>query len=694
MPKLLLLDGTRSPTAPSSRSRPTSPPRRAGHQRGVRLHVDADQGARATSSPTTSRSRSTRPGRTFRHELDADVQGRPQGDARHLRASRSPLIHEVLEALQIPHAARSPGVEADDVIATLATQAARPTASTSSSSPATATRYQLVARPAHQGALQPARRLRLRALRRGRHRRAHRRHARAVPRVRGAARRPERQPARRPGHRREDRGQAHHHLRRPRGHLRAPRRAAAEAAPEPRRGAATACSRTARCRCLRRDVDARRRARRPRAWARSTASRCASCSTSSSSARCCRACSRRSATSARPTPEADTLEVEVDVAPRRRGRSPRARWRAVADGDEPYAIEAALGRARRSQPRCVAARDRHRRRDATYVDGDAARRRRRCATALVALLDAGRPAARRAPRQGADARPRRSTLRSLEHDTAVMAYLLDPGEGKYLLEDLALRYLSLELHVARRRVEGTLDLDGDAERRARPAAAPRSSLRLADALARGARGARARPTSTSASSCPLVRVLARMETAGVRIDRRVPRGPARTELGERVRRARAARSTRTRASSSTSTRRRSCGAILFEKLGLIAGEEDQDRAVDRRRLAAEAGRGAPDRRGRCCATARSRSCAAPTPTRCRRSIARRRPHPRHVQPDRHHHRPHLERGAEPAEHPGAHRRRPRVPPGVHRRRRAAGCSPPTTRRSSCACSRTSPRTPG
>ena len=45
-----------------------------------------------------------------------------------------------------------------------------------------------------------------------------------------------------PGHRREDRGQAHHHLRRPRRDLRAPRRAAAEAAPEPRRGRATGCS--------------------------------------------------------------------------------------------------------------------------------------------------------------------------------------------------------------------------------------------------------------------------------------------------------------------------------------------------------------------------------------------------------------------------------------------------------------------
>ena len=62
-----------------------------------------------------------------------------------------------------------------------------------------------------------------------------RRHARAVPRLRVAARRHERQPARRARHRREDRRQAHHHLRRSRRHLRTPRRAAAQATHEPRR---------------------------------------------------------------------------------------------------------------------------------------------------------------------------------------------------------------------------------------------------------------------------------------------------------------------------------------------------------------------------------------------------------------------------------------------------------------------------
>ena len=75
-------------------------------------------------------------------------------------------------------------------------------------------------------------------------------------------------------------------------------------------------------------------------------------------------------------------------------------------------------------------------------------------------------------------------------------------------------------------------------------------------------------------------------------------------------------------------------------------------------------------------------------------IARRRAHPRHVQADRHHHRAHLERGAQPPERARAHRRRSRDAARVRRRRRVGGSSPPTTRRSSCACSRTSPRTRG
>ena len=147
-----------------------------------------------------------RPEPTFRHERGRRLQGQPRGGARHpppADGARPPGRRGARRSRSLELA----GVEADDIIATLATAGPRPAATTSSSSPATAT---LPARrgPARQGALQPAGRVRLRALRRGRHRRAHRRHPGAVPAVRRAARRPVRQPARRARRGGEDGGQA------------------------------------------------------------------------------------------------------------------------------------------------------------------------------------------------------------------------------------------------------------------------------------------------------------------------------------------------------------------------------------------------------------------------------------------------------------------------------------------------------
>ena len=73
-------------------------------------------------------------------------------------------------------------------------------------------------------------------------------------------------------------------------------------------------------------------------------------------------------------------------------------------------------------------------------------------------------------------------------------------------------------------------------------------------------------------------------------------------------------------------------------------------------------------------------------------VAARRAHPRHLQPDRGPHRPAQLRRAEPAQHPGAQRGGPGVPQGVRRRPRATSSWSPTTTRSSCAASPTSPRT--
>jgi DNA polymerase-1 len=107
---------------------------------------------------------------------------------------------------------------------------------------------------------------------------------------------------------------------------------------------------------------------------------------------------------------------------------------------------------------------------------------------------------------------------SLDVDTAIAAYLIDPAEGQYLLEDLAARYLGIEVRSPDAPPPGQLDLDGassdpgeDAGRRAQAVA------RLAAALdhAMGTRGLRRLYDDVER---PLVRVLARMEKVGVRVD--------------------------------------------------------------------------------------------------------------------------------------------------------------------------------
>jgi DNA polymerase-1 len=155
-------------------------------------------------------------------------------------------------------------------------------------------------------------------------------------------------------------------------------------------------------------------------------------------------------------------------------------------------------------------------------------------------------------------------VRSLRHDTALMAYLLDPGEGKYVLDDLALRYLSLELRSVDAE-PGTLDFDGHAEveHTGRRAAVV---LQLADALA-AALEARELTDLYERFEVPLVRVLAQMETVGIRIDREFLEG-LREELSTQcevlVQRIYAHAGEEFNVNSTPQLR-----AILFDKLGLI-----------------------------------------------------------------------------------------------------------------------------
>ncbi len=109
-------------------------------------------------------------------------------------------------------------------------------------------------------------------------------------------------------------------------------------------------------------------------------------------------------------------------------------------------------------------------------------------------------------------------VHTLAVDTAVAAYLVDPADAQYLLEDLTLRYLRLELRSPDAPPPGQLDLSGEgvdpAEDAARRAVAV---ARLAPALT-AALEARGLWALYEGIERPLVRVLARMESIGVRVD--------------------------------------------------------------------------------------------------------------------------------------------------------------------------------
>jgi len=152
---------------------------------------------------------------------------------------------------------------------------------------------------------------------------------------------------------------------------------------------------------------------------------------------------------------------------------------------------------------------------------------------------------------------------SLDLDTVVMAYLLDPGEGKYLLDDLVARHLGLEVRSPDAE-EGTLDLDGDTsieETGRRAHAVLALGLFLEEALR-----ARELDALYERIERPLVRVLEEMESTGIRIDREFL-DEMRHDLAQQcevlVAKIHAAAGEEFNVNSTPQLRR-----ILFEKLGL------------------------------------------------------------------------------------------------------------------------------
>jgi DNA polymerase I len=109
-------------------------------------------------------------------------------------------------------------------------------------------------------------------------------------------------------------------------------------------------------------------------------------------------------------------------------------------------------------------------------------------------------------------------VRSLFLDTSLAAYLLDPAEGRYLLEELVVRYAGATIPEGDAAAEGQLDLDGGsrgglrARRPPGPGRGPPGRPLLAAMDAQGLRRLH------DDIEVPLVRVLARMEDVGVGVD--------------------------------------------------------------------------------------------------------------------------------------------------------------------------------
>ena len=240
---------------------------------------------------------------------------------------------------------------------------------------------------------------------------------------------------------------------------------------------------------------------------------------------------------------------------------------------------------------------------------------------------------------------------------------------------------------------GQLDLDGtsmtDAERAGRDALAVHHLAEPMMASLDGAGDGRAVPHDREPARPGAG------EDGARRHRRRRRRAPRRSTPGCRPRSTRSAPSCASSpdATTSTSTRRSSSARSCYDERGLSPGQEDQVGLLHRRRDAREA-QGPVARVPRpAAAPPRGREAARHLRRGPARRGRRRRSHPRHVQPDRRPHRSAVLRPAEPPQHPGPHRRGPPVPHGVRPGRGHARCWSPTTTRSSCAASPTSPPIP-
>jgi len=110
-------------------------------------------------------------------------------------------------------------------------------------------------------------------------------------------------------------------------------------------------------------------------------------------------------------------------------------------------------------------------------------------------------------------------LKALELDTGVVAYLLDPSTGAYRLEDVTERYLGFSLAADNAPAEGRLALEEEGTEDAPTSSARRAvALRLLNAPLRRSLELSGISRLHDEVELPLVRVLAKMEVAGIRVD--------------------------------------------------------------------------------------------------------------------------------------------------------------------------------
>jgi DNA polymerase I len=107
---------------------------------------------------------------------------------------------------------------------------------------------------------------------------------------------------------------------------------------------------------------------------------------------------------------------------------------------------------------------------------------------------------------------------SLRLDTAIAAYLVDPAEDQYLLEDVALRYANVEVRSPDAPPPGQLDLSGAVTDPSEEAGRRAAAVHLLHEPLSAALEARGLSQLYDDIERPLVRVLARMEDVGVRVD--------------------------------------------------------------------------------------------------------------------------------------------------------------------------------